>query len=741
MKTIKDFMNYVIENILIMLLNLALVCAISQILVYSLPLVHIILMVIIIHCIMALLRYNKHTIFLALFIGFIYISYALLTKESQGYNLYYYMKQFIGAVAYGAKEQTFPMYYQGTMLAIITFITANLFYIWEMKFKGIYAQALFPIYLCIYIIPHFLGLRFSPSTFLLMWVCLLTYYINKHYLLKPNLVTKFSTLGISLCLCFVLVSLTRGFTVAYPNSLDFIDDVYNKIQDYLDGRGPIKVNSIEQIQGTNFDAFENNDETLVMTLNSKTPRYLIGYVYNEYGNGQWKSDESTSPTLFETAPVNNQKYNLTLLRGLADQGTTNTTMGLSLNDLYESHSVNITYNNLYTYAVYTPYGLTKIIPQEEGLQVLSASGALLTSDLLKPGTNFTVDYELLDIENPFFHNLLQQSYVGLEEDLLNKGYQVRSTGYLEENLDIPESMLDLKNKVLHITEGYGNNYDKVRALEKYLATEFTYTLNVDPIPEGTDAVHYFLNESQKGYCTYYASAMALMARHLGLPSRYVTGYRIPTPPRTGALMEEAMDEALGKTSIRQLHAHAWTEIYFEGFGWMHFEPTAPYFVEYDALLGEDYQEIQLNKELEATTTPESIEDELPQKTDSKTGLILWIVILLSFPGYKLIRYLIYCGLDYNKKAIIEYNAILRVFAIMGQPIKKHETPMAYCIRLREHYLYRDKHFIKSTKTYEKARYCSKPVTKEEYEAIKAYKKYIHKQAKVDHPFLIMTFYL
>ena len=76
-------------------------------------------------------------------------------------------------------------------------------------------------------------------------------------------------------------------------------------------------------------------------------------------------------------------------------------------------------------------------------------------------------------------------------------------------------------------------------------------------------VDYFLHESRRGFCTYYASAMVMMARSLGIPARLTVGF---------APGERVEDGVFGVT---QKNAHAQAELYFHGYGWQIFESTGP----------------------------------------------------------------------------------------------------------------------------------------------------------------------
>ncbi len=105
-------------------------------------------------------------------------------------------------------------------------------------------------------------------------------------------------------------------------------------------------------------------------------------------------------------------------------------------------------------------------------------------------------------------------------------------------------------------------YDRARAIEAYLRT-FPYSLDLPTPPAGRDVADYFLFELRRGYCDYYATAMVVLARAAGLPARLVVGYAGGVP-----------DPANRRFVVTEANAHAWPEIYFPGYGWIEFEPTA-----------------------------------------------------------------------------------------------------------------------------------------------------------------------
>ncbi|MAT99242.1 MAG: hypothetical protein CL608_19045 [Anaerolineaceae bacterium] len=126
--------------------------------------------------------------------------------------------------------------------------------------------------------------------------------------------------------------------------------------------------------------------------------------------------------------------------------------------------------------------------------------------------------------------------------------------------DLPQRVRDLAQEA---TNGLDNPYDQARALERFLH-QYPYSLDVERPPRDTDPVDYFLFEQQTGYCDFYASAMVVMARAVGLPARIAIGYTT-----------QAADDD-GVQTIYQINSHSWAEIYFAEFGWVEFEPTATF---------------------------------------------------------------------------------------------------------------------------------------------------------------------
>ncbi len=132
--------------------------------------------------------------------------------------------------------------------------------------------------------------------------------------------------------------------------------------------------------------------------------------------------------------------------------------------------------------------------------------------------------------------------------------------YLQLPYNLPARVRQL---AAEITAGIDNPYDKAKAIESYLRSNFPYDLEIPAPPADRDVTDYFLFDLKKGYCDYYATAMVVLARASELPARFVSGY---SPGSYDAIHAEYI--------VRELNAHSWPEIYFPGAGWIEFEPTA-----------------------------------------------------------------------------------------------------------------------------------------------------------------------
>ncbi len=133
----------------------------------------------------------------------------------------------------------------------------------------------------------------------------------------------------------------------------------------------------------------------------------------------------------------------------------------------------------------------------------------------------------------------------------------------EIDLDLPENLpVRVYDLAQEITKGQTDPYSKILAIEDYLKKNYRYQTGLEELPKGHDFVDYFLFDRKQGNCVCFSSSMAILSRCIGIPSRYVEGVVVN--------YKEKSDDVF---SVKNSRAHAWTEIYMQGFGWIKIDAT------------------------------------------------------------------------------------------------------------------------------------------------------------------------
>lgn len=181
--------------------------------------------------------------------------------------------------------------------------------------------------------------------------------------------------------------------------------------------------------------------------------------------------------------------------------------------------------------------------------------------------NYLVTDTTETLKNPF-RNFAAVRYVGISRLPPRDAAKLRaagtgySTGITSTYLQLP-ARLDRRIPELarEITKNSPTPFDKALRIESYLRSSYAYTLNLTGKP-GQDPLAHFLFEARAGHCEYFASAMAIMLRALGIPSREVNGF-----------LPGEYNDLAGDYIVRARDAHSWVEVYFPGEGWQVFDPT------------------------------------------------------------------------------------------------------------------------------------------------------------------------
>lgn len=326
---------------------------------------------------------------------------------------------------------------------------------------------------------------------------------------------------------------------------------------------------------------------------------------------------------------------------------------------------------------------------------------------------------------------------------------------LDQYLQLPRSKISSRVKELskEIVKESRSDYEKALAIEDYLRNNFKYETDVEMPPRNREFVDYFLFDGQEGYCSYYATAMAVMLRLEGIPTRYVEGY----------VARELIDK--DTYLVRQRNGHAWVEAFIEPVGWMAFEPTPAYrpparslegsliiereerdegLWDFDVLdpfgegprldlgrAGSDDQESQEDHGEDEIPSPEagfSIREIL--KILLLGACLVFILRLLAkFIKSQILRIRI-ARLPHKDRLIYEYSQILKLTAALGYPMVAGETHYEYADRIASRFSTLGQMGIREiTDIFVRHKYSSKETREEHVAEMLEYKQVLRRRLR------------
>ncbi len=274
------------------------------------------------------------------------------------------------------------------------------------------------------------------------------------------------------------------------------------------------------------------------------------------------------------------------------------------------------------------------------------------------------------------------------------------------------------------------DFEKAKNIQEYLLETYKYTLEPENIPLDSDFVDYFLFEGKEGYCTYFASAMAVLTRCIGLPSRYVEGFVTPDQKIDGAY------------NVTNLNAHAWAEVYFEGFGWFPFEATAsyassfydnqppnsdifnddqmtnsPYYERYLQDLGVDLPSLPLDDVLQ---TEKLNITNISYSNMLISAMCFVFAVFLLYAAYRILKIKLYYNkirkLPLNESVVHYFNLTVKLLKFLGYEILNTDTPESFSMRYRQNDYSVPLDLAASI--YYKAVYSKKDISKDEHSNVK-----------------------
>ena len=346
--------------------------------------------------------------------------------------------------------------------------------------------------------------------------------------------------SIALAWMLTTVAVAAPLTSVWNN----LDGVWSKVTDQFEGLFGGLSGSNSRIQGTAFgSSFRvrgqwNSSDGVVMTVAATSPYYMRTITYDAYTGHGWMSSAGSDrsvgagdlifPGYTPERPLSTESYRV--------ETVTVQVQRTSGRNVFTPGYPTTAFAPL---VVHQPNGLPLLGALQSGVSLDSGKGYQITADIS------TATEAMLAGAGTSYPSEISKTYLS-------------TSGVTQRTKDLARQVV--------AAAGATDPYHEAKALADYLRTDprFKYaTVATLPSDATRDLVDFFLFDphGQVGYCEYYASAMAVMARSLGLPSRVAVGYA-PGERITTDVYE-----------YRERNAHAWAEIFFPGYGWQIFEAT------------------------------------------------------------------------------------------------------------------------------------------------------------------------
>ena len=464
------------------------------------------------------------------------ISYKKITLWEPGYDFFKWSLLYISGSQIEIHSQ-YVSFLTLLLFGIVNFLILKYMLFTKSKWLRLIPGTYFVVQWYRYIDQAFIYLQFY--LFALMLLTIIDNYTEsgleeKIYGERNQLFSISGWLGYSLFISVSIIGVANLMPVQFKalQVRELADRISERIPYIMDWRSEedfLRGENKSQISGERLGGPLLRDERTVMLVKAEQPLYLRGNIKAVYIGSGWRPSRKS----FKKSGVEGKIPSVS-----------------SYDISFENQKVEVQPLGINTKVLYAPYRPT---------QVLLPSGNVYYDDA----------YELYR-RWPFFSNR-KQTYTVYSEiprfrtlDSVNghQGTYPVSQVYF----DLPHGLpIRVKKLAEDLTAEVEGDYNKIKAIEHYLRENHPYTLEGETLPVGMDFVDYFLFETKKGYCSYYASALAVLGRCIGIPTRYVEGFILPKEKNKEGIYEVAAS-----------NAHAWVEAYIEGHGWISFEPTPAY---------------------------------------------------------------------------------------------------------------------------------------------------------------------
>ncbi len=354
----------------------------------------------------------------------------------------------------------------------------------------------------------------------------------------------------------------------------------------------VRMTGFSKTGGNFWGKLTNEGAREIMQISFRAPyssqnRYFITTIKDTYGNNQWSEVQEKNPSELSEY----QWQTLERLYYLYRSGA----IYQEENNFCRTINYCMQYTNLESKMIFYPVGCYKITNFNS--EISSDGKNVEFFKELEKNQEYYVCGLQINLENPellaylreqsgdgqkipplqegtLFEQCIQVLNVQEEEiqqitgEVWTEKLKIRQKQIKKEDTQLPEELPQrVKDLAETITQGCENDYDRVNAITQWLKNSGTYSYTLEPeeLPKKADVVDYFLFESKEGYCTYFASAEAILCRSIGIPARYVEGASASYAKKEGIWYP-----------VTEKEAHAWTQVYLDGFGWIDVDATPGY---------------------------------------------------------------------------------------------------------------------------------------------------------------------
>lgn len=670
--------------------------------------------------------------FIPLFISFIIVLVLIKYDKNMILQIIQYISQFLDNIFLNLTKSVpvkteYKIYYFIVLSAIFSLISIISIYK-HKRYKLLYSIVLLTLTIYWY---NFIDVAFISliilSFSLLLTIVTTNFNMIANKSMKGDIINKSKfSLYLKPLLSISIISLVLATVLPkWNNPVDWvwfetkIIDTFPVVLDFRSNPEFVRGNSDAAPFNFSKTGFNPNNSTLggkvtpnsrvVMTVKSSKPVYLRGSVKHTYNGTNWTSEEMTA---YKTNSGNNFDFQVLGSKNKTD---------------YLRH-ITISNRNFASTTLFSP-----LFPISVDLK--GNNDIYVDDDMI-----LYYPYGIYKNESYTVHYTEELPYDKLMEIGLNrKKTDIKNlSDYLQTSDTLTLRTIELTKEIVKDAK---TDYEKALSIENYLKKNYTYTLDVDDFStsDNPDFVDYFLFESKEGYCTYYASAMVIMLRTSGIPSRYVEGY----------VANDEIDPLEYKVS--QSNAHAWVEAFIEPVGWMSFDPTPYYeFLNTETTIEEsiseqideyspnDYKD-RVTDNLRKSDRENNIEEgknitvDMEESNEVKTlfnstwaiPLSLLVVLIFRMITIYVKNYL--CekkirNLNSSEKIEKYYYDIQALLTLLGFPKNDSETYYEYTTRINYKFFKLDDIELKKiTDIFIKTKYGYKEVSDEEIELMEKFK--------------------